>query len=191
MDLATHQRKLLDLMRSTDQVGPDDDVHIRSVAQSRSLDEAREGFFRWRVYALERTCVLSFALLKQRNLVTDVVNAFIARHNVSPLRETQGPAFLHMLCSHHDTLVASVAQFELALMKVRQGDSASYKISWNVEPHGVLLCLARNIPIDDRVPNGAYQILVSRDLPSEFRIIPLSRRPGAPAAATTSTDAER
>src|SRR5947208_7270731 len=66
MDLANHQRILLGLIRSNYQVRPDDDAYFHSVSQSRDLEEARGNIFPWRVYVLERTCVLTFTLLKQR-----------------------------------------------------------------------------------------------------------------------------
>jgi hypothetical protein len=174
MDLADHQRKLLGLFRSTYQVRTDDDSYIYRVAQSKDLEEARRNVFLWRIYVLERTCVLTFTLLKRRNLLKETVNAFITRHNISPFRETQAPAFLEALSDHHDRLIASVAQFELALMKVRQGDPCSYVVPWNIEPHTILNSLANDTPLEDKVPKGAYQILISRDLPSQFQIVSVS-----------------
>jgi hypothetical protein len=171
MDLAAHQRKLLGLFRSTYQVRADDDAYIHRVAQSKDLEEGRRNIFLWRIFVLERTCVLTFTLLKRRNLLEETLNAFITHHNISPFRETQAPAFLEALSGHHDSLIASVAQFELALLRVRQGDPGSYVVPWNVEPHTILNCLARDIPLEDNVPEGAYQILVSRDLPSRFQIV--------------------
>lgn len=170
MDLATHQRKLLGLIRSTYRVGADDDPYIRRVAESRDLAEARRNIFLWRVYVLERTCALTFSLLKRRNLLEDAVGAFIARNNISPFRETQAPAFLEELSTHEDSLVASVAQFELALLKVRQGDPCTYVVHWNVDPHGVLYSLARDLPLDEATVQGAYQIVVSGALPYQFEI---------------------
>lgn len=171
MDLAAHQRKLLGLFRSTCQGRSDDDAYIRRVAQSKDLEEGRRNIFLWRVYVLERTCVLTFTLLKRRNLLEEVLSAFVARHNISPFRETQAPAFLETLTNHHDSLVASVAQFELALMKVRQGDSCSYAVHWHVEPHSILNSLARDMPLEADIPEGAYQTLISRGLPFQFRIV--------------------
>ncbi len=170
MDLATHQRKLLGLIRSTYRVRPDDDPYIRRVAESRDLAEARRNIFLWRVYVLERTCALTFSLLKRRNLLGDAVSAFIAQNNISPFRETQAPAFLEGLGAHADSLVASVAQFELALLKVRQGDPHTYVVPWAVEPHGVLYSLARDQPLDETTAHGAYQIVVSGALPFGFEI---------------------
>lgn len=171
MDLAAHQRKLLGLIRSTHQVCSDDDAYIHRVAQSRDLEEARRNIYLWRIYVLERACVLTFTLLKQRNLLAQALNEFITRHNISPFRETQGPAFLEALSDHHDALIASVAQFELALMKVRQGDPRPYVVSWNVEPQTILNSLAKDIPIESGVLKGAYRIWVSRDLPFLFHIV--------------------
>jgi hypothetical protein len=170
MDLAVHQRKLLGLIRSTYQVRADDDAYIRRVAQSKDLEEARRNIFLWRIYVLERTAALTFTLLKQRNLLGEILSTFITRHNISPFRETQAPAFLESLSGHHDSLVASVAQFELALMKVRQGDPGTYIVDWNVEPHAILNSLAKGIPLEDLAPEGAYQIRISRDFPSQFQI---------------------
>jgi len=170
MDLAAHQRKLLGLFRTSYQVCADDDPYIHRVAHSKDLEEGRRNILLWRIYVLERTCVLTVTLLRRRNLLEETLSSFITQNNISPFRETQAPAFLEALTGHRDRLIASVAQFELALMKVRQGDPCSYVVLWNVEPSTILNSLARNIPLEDEVPEGAYQILISRDIPGQFQI---------------------
>jgi hypothetical protein len=175
MDLAAHQRKLLGLIRSTYRVRADDDAYIRAVAQSKDLEEARRNIFLWRIYVLERTAALTFTLLKQRNLLGEILSTFITRHNISPFRETQAPAFLESLSGHQDSLIAAVAQFELALMKVRQGDPRTYVVDWHVEPNAILHNLAKDLPLEDGpleglAPEGDYQIRISRDFPSQFQI---------------------
>ena len=178
MDLATHQRKLLSLFRCAYVPGAGDDFYIQRVARSKDLEEARRNIFLWRIYVLERTCALTFNLLKRRCLLEETLSAFIREHNISPFRETQAPGFLEALTDHPDSLVASVAQFELALTKVRLGDPGSYTIDWDVEPCGILNSLAKDIPLEDEPDEGAYQSLVSRDLPSRFEIGQL-REPSA------------
>ena len=153
----------------------DDDTYIQKVAQSKDLEEARRNIFLWRIWVLERTCFLTFTLLKQRHLLEETLSSFIRQHNISPFRETQAPGFLETLSSHPDSLIASVAQFELALIKVRYGDRGSYEIPWNVEPHSILNSLARDLPLEENPREGAYQILVSRDLPSRFQIVSVER----------------
>lgn len=171
MDLATQQRQLLGLFRSTYQARADDDPYIRAVAQSPDLEEARGNVFLWRVWVLERTAVLTFTLLKRRGLLEQTLRAFISRHNISPFRETQAPDFLEALSDHPDRLIACVARFELALTRVRQGDAGTYVIPWHLEPHGILHALASDTALPDGVPEGAYEIHVSRDLPGQFQIV--------------------
>src|SRR5271156_3202449 len=124
MELATHQRRLLALFRSAGSLP--DDPYIQQVARSREFMEARGNIFLWRIYVLERTAPLTYILLKRRGQLAEAVNAFIATSNISPFRETQAPAFLESLRDNGDSLIASVAQFELALLKVRQGDHGRY-----------------------------------------------------------------
>lgn len=171
MNLASHQRILLGLIRSNYQVRAGDDDYFHKVSQSRDLEEARGNIFLWRVYVLERACILTFTLLKQRNLLKHELDAFITQHNISPFRETQPPDFLAALSSHNDPLIASVAQFELALWKVKQGDPGSYTVNWSIEPHTVLHNLAKNLPLDEEtLAKGNYQIQISNDLPFLFQI---------------------
>lgn len=173
MDIAAHQRKLLGLIRSTYQAGDSDDAYIQRVATSKDLEEAQRNIFLWRIYVLERTARLTFNLLKRRNLLEAALSSFIERHNISPFRETQAPAFLEEMSRHSDGLIAAVAQFELALSKVREGDMGRYAVQWNVEPHGILNSLAKDLPLEEDAPEGIYQILVSYDLPHQFRIVTL------------------
>ena len=172
MDLATHQRKLLGLFKTTYQVCADDDAYIRRVAQSKDLAEGQRNISLWRIYVLERTCALTINLLRQRDLLTETLSSFIARNNISPFRETQAPAFLGELIHHQDHLIASVAQFELALMKVRQGDPCSYMVTWNVDPYSILNSLAKGIPLDCEVIEGTYRVVISRNIPGQFQICP-------------------
>ena len=79
------------------------------------LAVARRNIYLWRVWVMERTCTLTFTLLKRRGLLDETLAAFIAQNNISPFRETQAPDFLESLACHSDPLVAAVAQFESAL----------------------------------------------------------------------------
>jgi hypothetical protein len=174
MDLATHQRVLLGLIRSsTLELGRDADAYFRRVAASDDLKEARGNIFLWRVYVLERTCVLSVGLLRQRGRLDAALDAFIRVTNISPFRELQPLAFLDFLSADLDALVASVAQFELALMKARAGDPGVRVVRWNREPRGILKALAENSPIDAGCRDGAYVTRISPDLPYLFDVQPL------------------
>lgn len=169
MDLAGHQRILLGLMRSNYQVQDGDDAYFHRVAASRDLGEARENVYLWRVYVLERSCVLTTALLRRTGQFDAALQAFIRSHNVSPFREYQPLAFLAALAAHADQLVVSVSQFELALMKVRAGDAGDYRVAWQVEPGAVLHGLASGLPFE-QAPAASFVTRVSRALPHGFDI---------------------
>jgi hypothetical protein len=174
MDLATHQRVLLGLIRSTHEVGPDDDAYLHRVAASEDLKEARSNIFLWRVYVLERTCVLTVALLRQRRRFEAALQDFVRLTNISPFRELQPLAFLEFLADDADALIVSVSQFELALMKTREGDSSSREVYWCHEPSRILMALAENAPIDAVLRDGAYVTRISYDLPHLFDVKPMS-----------------
>ena len=174
MDLATHQRKLLNLFRSTYQADEEEDDYMRRVAQSKDLEEGRRNIFLWRLWVLERTAVLTSTLLKRRGILTETVGSFITRQNISPFRETQAPAFLEAMSTHVDSLVASVAQFELALLKIKSGDPNDYVIRWSVDPHAILNSLAKDLPLAVSPEHALYEIHVSREFPSQFKIVSLS-----------------
>jgi len=170
MDIATHQRALLKLFRSDCDQSACADDYICRVAQSRDLQEAKRNILLWRIYVLERTAPLTVNLLKQRGQLAAEVASFIARCNISPFRETQAPAFLEGLSESSNTLTRSVAQFELALLRVREGDCGRYVVCWDVEPHSVLHSLATNAVLPGAIPVGAYQVVVSRDCPDRLQI---------------------
>jgi hypothetical protein len=170
MDLAGHQRILLGLMRSNYQPGGDDEPYFHQVARSPDLQEARGNVLLWRVYVLERTCVLTVAFLRQREMLTATLQDFIRNNNVSPFREYQPLAFLASLASHPDPLLVSVSQFELALMKVREGDPASHVVPWGSDPHQVLHCLAQGQPLAPSSNDGNYLTRIAAHLPRLFVI---------------------
>ncbi|HEY0062916.1 MAG TPA: hypothetical protein VGC21_12410 [Telluria sp.] len=169
-DLARHQRILLGLIRANYAVAREDHPYFHQVAASPDLQEARGNIYLWRVYVLERTCVLTMALLRQRGLLEAALEAFIRSRNVSPFREYQPLAFLASLAEHPDPLLVSVSQFELALMKVREGDPGSYTVAWATDPHSVLHCLAQNVPLEPCGLCGAWRTRVAADLPHLFDV---------------------
>ncbi|SHG99948.1 hypothetical protein [Massilia sp. CF038] len=169
-DLAQHQRILLGLIRANYQVGRADPPYFHQVAASPDLQEARGNIFLWRVYVLERTCVLTMALLRQRGLLEPALESFIRSQNVSPFREYQPLAFLASLGAHRDSLVVSVSQFELALMRVRDGDPHSYEVTWETDPHIVLHSLAQDQALQQPYPGGIWQTRIAAGLPHLFEI---------------------
>jgi hypothetical protein len=169
MTLAAQQRKLLGLLRSTHDGSTDEDPYIQAVAASTDLLEARRNILLWRVYVLQRMCPLTFTLLKSRGQLGDLVDAFIRERNISPFRETQAPDFLDMLSTQPD-LLGAIAQFERAIIRVREGASGPFVISWKLDPHSVLYSLAKQLPLDGHIAEGEWRIVVSPQESGLFRI---------------------
>jgi hypothetical protein len=172
MDLALHQRAMLALVRGDCRSASDSDPYVGQVARSPDLEEARRNILLWRIYVLERTCVLTVALLRWQELLESTVDAFISQTNISPFREFQPRIFLEFLNDHADPLLKSVARFERALMKVREGDQSTFVISWTCEPRRILKALAEGHPLDDQLIPGSYTSTVSRSLPHLFETSP-------------------
>jgi len=172
MDLASHQRALLGLIRTGALPAPADDPWLQRVATSPDLAEARRNIFLWRVYVLERSCVLSVALLRQRQALGHVLQAFIAGHNVSPFREFQPRAFLAFLATQDDALVAAVARFEQALAAVDEGDTTVHTVAWPVDPHPVLHALAHGLPLPAVLPPAPWTARVHHALHGRFVLQP-------------------
>lgn len=170
MDLASHQRILLGLMRATFQPGADDASYYHRVAGSVDLQEARGNVYLWRVFVLERSCVLTVALLRQRGLLQAALQDFIRQQNISPFREYQPLAFLACLAGHAEPLVAAVSQFELALMKVRAGDPGRFAVEWPCDPAPLLHALAQGAPLPAPGRPHRYRSTVSAGLPHLFEI---------------------
>jgi hypothetical protein len=175
MDLASHQRILLGLMRASYQPGAGDAPYYHRVAASVDLQEARGNVHLWRIYVLERSCVLTVELLRQGALLDEALEAFIREQNISPFREYQPLAFLDFLAGHEDPLVVSVSQFELALMKVREGDPCRYAVDWSYDPAPILHALAQGAPLPDTAPPDLHRIEIGGDLPHLFEINRLAR----------------
>lgn len=172
MELAVHQRAMLRLIRGAGQDAVDDDPYVLRVGRSPDLAEARGNILLWRIYVLERTCVLTVELLRSRKLLEPTLEAFIGATNLSPFREFQPRAFLAYLHDDADPLVRSVSRFESALMQAREGAEETFEIEWTVEPRRVLKALANAEPLDGRVVPGSFISYVSKSLPHLFETRP-------------------
>ena len=173
MDLAEHQRKLLGLIKTTYQATNDDDSYIQAVAQSKHLEVMHEIVVFWRSLGVERYCVLTASLLKQRGIFDKNIETLIKTQAVSPFIEKLGRTFVEMMSQNEDDLIASVAQFESAFIKVKHGDHNQYIIDWYYEPYAVLTSLIRNLPLEQNLIKGSYRTVVSAQLPHSFEVVTL------------------
>jgi hypothetical protein len=170
--LADYQRNLRDLIKGRSGPPPGDE-HLAEVAQSPGLEAIREIAVWWRTLAVEEYCPWTSRLLKRLGIFQESVEKFYHGQNVSSYVEKAGEQFLQELGGHAHTVVAALAQFELALLKVKQGDSREFTVEWDRNPDAVFACFTSGgelpPPEADR-----YRTYISRDVPGLVRCDRLS-----------------
>ena len=164
------QRQLRDLIKHSYQPTADDHPYIRSVAGSPGLTMVQDIILWWRAFLLEQYCRLTARALKERQCFEETVDAFTRARRLPPFVEDLGEEFLQEMRHHPDNLLASVAQFEYALLCVKRGSEISHVVSWDYEPYGILHCLTQGLPLATAQIPGRYQVVVSRHLPGYFQV---------------------
>ena len=162
LSLQEHQRAMGDLIRGRTIA---DDPYIAAAAFSTGLRVTRDSIRGWRSFRLDRNCRLTSAILKQRGVYDDVIDA-VEREAISPFIEKLADAFLAAAAARGDVLIASVAKFEQALLR---DDDAEECVDWPCNPYDVfaaLLC-GDEIPA---LPEAPYRTIISRTIPGLFRV---------------------
>jgi hypothetical protein len=170
MELAAMQRQLRDLIKHSYHPTADDPPYIRRVAGSPGLAMVQEIILWWRTSLLQQYCRLTAQALQARHCLAETVHAFTRARALSPFIEELGEAFLQDMRQHPDSLLASVAQFEYALLCVKRGHEQSYVVHWDYEPYGILHCLMQGLPLATAQRRGQYQTVVSRHIPGYFQV---------------------
>jgi hypothetical protein len=168
MNLAEVQRGLSEVVR-TGATTIDDD-YLREVAASDRVALLREIVVWWRSFGVQRACPLSAGLLLRQGRLDDVVVRFVADHSISPYIEDLASAFVDALRSDDDELVAAVASFEAAIIKVKRGDRGRHVVPWPTEPYAVLGALLGGGPLPDSAGDPAWTV-VAADLPRRFEVL--------------------
>jgi hypothetical protein len=141
------------------------DSYLQLVEDSGELAAIREIAIWWRTYQLERTCVHTARLMRHLGLFGRAVADFHAGTALSPFAEEAGRQFVAAMSGHADPLVASMAQFEAALLKVRAGSVGRYGIEWDRNPNDVFRALEQGeeLPPSEGVP--CYFLEVAANIP--------------------------
>lgn len=170
MDLATHQRKLLGMIKGAYTPAASDEEYLQRLEGSSGLSMVREIVAWWRAFGLERTCILTSRLLKRLGRFEEAVSTFLLRPGSSSQNKRNAVDFFEMLAEDGDGLVASLARFEAAMLRVKQGDSATYVIEWGHEPMAVIDSLLHSTSPDLAKVRGRWRTIVTRSEPELFRV---------------------
>jgi uncharacterized protein (UPF0276 family) len=162
LSLQEHQRAMANLIGGRPVA---EDPYIAAAAQSMGLEVTRDSIRGWRSFRLDRNCRLTAAILKQRGLYDDVIDA-ISREPVSPFIEPLSAAFLAAAATRGDALIASVARFEQALLRE---DDAEECVDWQCNPYDVFSALLSGDEVP-ALPEAAHRTIVSRAIPGLFRV---------------------
>lgn len=157
-NLEQQQHSLLALIKKRPLPPGERDEYLERVAASDELGLLREIALWWRTLGIERNCPFTTNLLKKLARFEPAVDAFYCRHATSPYMEEMAIQFLETLTPDADPLVRSLASFELALLRVAEGDTREFVIEWDRDPAAVLAALRSTDPLPEA--NGRHRITV-------------------------------
>jgi hypothetical protein len=163
-DLAQLQRGLLSLLKARPIAAPED-PYLERVAASNELLLAREIALWWRAFSLESYCVFTSTLLKRFGAFNQAVEAFFCEGATSPFVEQLSQDFLAWVSTHKHPLVASMARFERALLRVKRGDSGVYQLEWNRNPESLLSAILQGRDLPRVEMDRVYRTTISASIP--------------------------
>ncbi len=159
MHLEEQQRALLALIKKRPLRLDGSDEYLERVAASGQLGLLREIALWWRALGIERNCPFTAKLLKRIGRFDLAVEAFYCRHATSPYMEEMATQFLEVAGADPDALVRAVAGFDLAMLRVAQGDTRAFVIQWDRDPAAALTSIRSGDPLPE--PDGCHQITIS------------------------------
>jgi hypothetical protein len=165
--LADYQRSLRDLIKGRSGPPPGES-HLAEVAQSPGLSLIREIAVWWRTLAVDSYCPWSTRLLRHLGIFKECVEKFYCGQNVSPYVEKAGEQFLLELSGHPHFVVSALARFELALLKVRKGDTEEYTVEWDRNPDAVFAWLSSGDDLPEPEADR-YRTYICHNIPGLVR----------------------
>jgi hypothetical protein len=166
VDLAAHQRALLELIESGTSRAPsgDRDDYIDDVAASKGLRVIRDIVVSWEAYDVRRSCPLTAIALSRRGRFEEAVRK-VSFGDSSAFLESRATLFLDEVARDGDAVIGAIAQFERALMAVRHGDTRRYEVEWDRDPAVIINGLFEGLWLADQAPRGRYRTVVATNLP--------------------------
>jgi hypothetical protein len=175
MDLGELQRALRDTLRRPEEVPSTDDpelaAYLASVSGSGRAKILVHVIHAWRAYDVERSCPLTTAALRASGWWEQALTQFDVGQPVSPFIDRLAPQFLEALIDHSDSLVATVARFERAILAVRRGSEERFMVWWDREPTSALAQLLTGEAVAEAERSGSYLTIVASDQPMLFTVV--------------------
>jgi hypothetical protein len=174
MNTKQHQQLILELIKEKETSSEADESYARHLKNSLELEVARDISIWWRSMQIERYCLITANYLKLTSQFNDVIKAFYRATNVSPYIERVGQSFLDYVQQSDDQLLATIANFEDKLKRVKKGDDGKYSIAWQHEPFAVLDLLIKGEPLELESIKGNYLTIIDLALENQFEVVDLN-----------------
>jgi hypothetical protein len=173
MKTKQHQQLILELIKEKKTFTEADGPYVNHLKNSLELEVARDISIWWRSMQIERYCFITANYLKLTSQFNAVIKAFYRVTNVSPYIERVGQSFLDYLQQSDDELLATIANFEDKLKRVKKGDNGKYSIVWHYEPYAVLDLLIKGQPLELESIKGNYLTIIDAALENQFEVVDL------------------
>ncbi|HET9464648.1 MAG TPA: hypothetical protein VFO71_03875, partial [Gemmatimonadales bacterium] len=142
-------------------------------------------------HALEQYCPLTVGALRLVGAWAADLSDFAMLVRRLGLVGDNGARFMVEMAGHMHPLVASVAQFEAAIKKVREGHTEDHVIGWSYSPNLVLASLREGERLDLEAARGRYWTVVAHDLPGHYHVLAASEQPDGESSRPRENREER
>jgi hypothetical protein len=129
-------------------------------------------------HALEQYCPLTVGALRLVGAWAVDLGDFAVRSRALGTAGDSAAWFVAEMAGHSHPLVASVAQFEAAMKKVREGHTEDHVIGWSYSPNLVLAALREGERLDMEAARGSFWTIVAPDLPGYYHVLAAGQSPG-------------
>ena len=162
MNLQTLQTSLAAIIKSRTIALSEHEKYLTTIKNSTNVLLIKKIALWWRKIQTEPYCVLTCNYLKVIGKFDQELSNFMSEKDFSVFREEVGLQFLEYIVSKRlDSLTQSLAQFELAIIKLKLGQDVDCIVSWEYEPYSIISGLLHNTFNYDDLSGGNYEVLVN------------------------------
>jgi hypothetical protein len=147
--LAEHQLQMLSLLKGKAPSADENDPYLQRLAGSVELRRLSLVALWWCALTARASCPWTSRLLERLELFELEIDAFYREENISPYAETAARQFLGRQAQSGNSLIAAVAQFELATAELRSGQGGEFVIEWDRDPNQTFQAIRTGAPLPE------------------------------------------
>lgn len=170
MDLKTLQTKYLDLIKSGVKTETENDEYFVKLYKSKNLEILYDIVHFWRTQAIEEYCPVTSALLKKLYMFDEKIKNFYRTNKYSNYIEEFGRTFLSYTGNDSNKMAAFIAEFELAMINVKNGSEKDHYLETNYDIYELFNFILSDAEFPCEKDKG-FLIKVSVSLENYFSVI--------------------